>query len=136
MEEHPSQSQECIIVADSDVLVRHAISDYLRYCGYKVFEAASSDEARTILGEASVSVSAVLCDAQIAGSLNGFQLRAWMRENFSAVAIVLAGNVTTAANAAAEMCDEGPHLARPYDPQGVVDYINRLLGTSGRSVRQ
>ena len=36
---------KCLIVADADVLIRNALAEYLRNCGYKVFEAATADEA-------------------------------------------------------------------------------------------
>jgi hypothetical protein len=46
------------------------------------------------------------------------------------VRLVLAGNIQAAAHKAAELCDDGPHLARPYDPQAVIEYIRRLLGSA------
>ncbi len=121
------------MVVDGDVLVRHALADYLRHCGYSVLEAASSDEALNVVQGADVPVAAVLCDVSIGGSLNGFQLRQWMREHFPGVQVVLAGNLDSAAGAAADLCEQGPTLARPYDPQGVVDYIKRLLAQHGRA---
>lgn len=119
---------ETILVVDSEVLVRHAIADYLRACGYSVIEAADSDEAVTVVREANLPISAVLCDAEIKGSLNAFALRRWVTEHRPALHVVLSGSIASAASAAADLCEQGPQLARPYDPQGVVDYIKRLLG--------
>lgn len=121
------------MVVDGEILVRHAIADYLRHCGYAVVEAASSDEALSVVQGTDVPVAAVLCDVSISGSLNGFQLRQWMREHCSRVQVVLAGNLESAATAAADLCEQGPSLSRPYDPQGVVDYIKRLLAQRGRA---
>lgn len=118
---------DAILVVDGEVLVRHAISDYLRDCGYTVVEAANGDEAVTVLGEAGLQVDAILCDAQIEGSFNGFELRQWVRQHRPELQIILSGTVASAANAAAELCEQGPQLARPYEPQSVVDYIKRLL---------
>jgi DNA-binding NtrC family response regulator len=123
-----AQQPECILVVDGDILIRHAISDYLRHCGYVVIEAASTDEAETVLNDDSLAVSAVLCDAEAPGKRNAFELRAWAKEHRQDMQIALAGNIEAAAHKAAELCEQGPHLARPYDPQGVVDYIRRLLG--------
>ena len=119
---------ECILVVDSEVLVRHALSDYLRDCGYSVIEAASVDEAQVAIGEGGLPLKAVLCEAEIKGSMNGFELKRWARENRPDLKFILAGNVQAAAEIAANICEEGPQLQRPYDPQGVVDYIKRLLG--------
>jgi hypothetical protein len=38
----------------------------------------------------------------------------------------LAAGVETAAQTAAELCESGPRLERPYQPEAVVDYIKRL----------
>lgn len=118
---------QCLIVADREVLVRAAISDYLRNCGFKVIEAAYSDEVITVLYDSAFQVDAVLSDATLGGAMSAFQLRIWVREHNPAVHFVLTGSVEAAAEAAGEMCDEGPHLKQPYDPQSVVSHIKRLL---------
>ena len=125
-----AQRPGCILVVDRDVLVRHAIADYLRDCGYVVIEASSTDEAVTVLDESTLSVSAALCDAEAPGSRNPFELRVWAREHRPGVEIALVGNIDSAASKAAELCEDGPQLARPYDPQSVVAYIRRVLGAS------
>lgn len=121
----------CLLVADSEVLVRHAIAEYLRRCGYDVIEAASFDEALAVLDSDTVSPELVLGDAGLKGDGNGFALRAWVRARRPDVRIVLAGSVEAAAQAAADICDEGPHLARPYEPQAVADHVRQLLALRG-----
>ena len=123
-----TEASDCVLVVDGDVLVRHAIADYLRHCGYVVIEASSTDEAAIVMNEESLSIAAVLCDAEVPGSRNAFEFRAWALSRRRKIRIVLAGNIDAAASKAAELCEDGPHLARPYDPQSVIDYIRRLLG--------
>lgn len=127
----PDQSH-CIVVADSEVLIRDTIAEYLRGCGYKVIEAASSEEVVTILEHSSSEIRVVLADAELGGTINAFQLRLWLRDHYANVDIVLAGNVDAAAKAAGELCDKGPHLKRPYDTQAVVAHIRRLIAASNR----
>jgi len=127
MAHQPGESQRLIVV-DGEVLVRHVISDYLRTCGYIVVEASSTDEAAIVLDDVTFAVDAVLCDADAPGSRSAFQLRSWALQRRSEVQVILAGSIAAAANKAAELCEEGPQLRRPYDPQGVVDYIRRMLG--------
>ena len=126
---HDTGKSRRLIVIDGDVLVRHVISDYLRMCGYIVIEAATTDEAAVVLDDTTVEVSAALCDAVAPGSRSAFQLRAWALQRRPEVQVILAGSVQTVANKAAELCEDGPHLRRPYDPQSVVDYIKRITGT-------
>ena len=123
----PSTSAETILVVDDEVLVRSAIADYLRGCGYKVVEAADSEEALTLLGADSIRVDIVLSAVAMRSGMDGFGLFRWIREHRPEVDIVLAGTPARAAEAAAELCDSGPTLARPYDPQVVLDRIKRSL---------
>jgi DNA-binding NtrC family response regulator len=112
---------------DDEVLARHALADYLRDCGYTVVEAASSDEAVKALSEASLPVKAILCHAEIAGRFNGFELRQWVQQHRRELQVILSGNIISAASVAADLCEQGPQLARPYDPQTVVEYVKRLM---------
>jgi CheY-like chemotaxis protein len=127
MADQSGESQRLIVV-DGDVLVRHVISDYLRTCGYVVVEASSTDEAAIVLGDASVAIDAVLCDAEAPGTRTAFVLRSWAREHRPEVQVILAGSIEATANKAAELCEEGPQLKRPYDPQSVAGYIRRIIG--------
>ena len=129
----PEQQSESVLVVDGNVLVRHAIADYLRACGYVVIEAASTDEAVIVLERDSLGVDAVLCDAEAPGTMNGFQFRAWAQGQRSGLKIAMAGNVEASAQKAAELCEQGPELARPYDPASVVDYVRRIVGTARSS---
>jgi len=126
------RSQQSLLVADSDVLVRHVIADYLRHCGYAVIEAASFDEARAVLEAPTVAIELVLCDVELAGEGNGFALRALAAREWPEVQVVLAGNIDAAARAAGELCEQGPHLARPYDPQLAMERIRRSLAQRQR----
>lgn len=123
---------QCLIVADGDVLIRNALAEYLRHCGYKVIEAANSDEVLTALLRGTAGADAVLADAELAGSINAFELRIRLRKEFPAITTILAGSVDAAANAAGQLCDDGPHLRRPYEPEKVVAHIKRLLAAVKR----
>src|SRR6478672_5640022 len=132
MAQEPVESQRLIVV-DGDVLVRHVISDYLRTCGYVVIEAATTDEAAIVLDDLALGIDATLCDAEAPGSRSAFELRAWALQRRPEVRVILAGSVAATANKAAELCEDGPHLRRPYDPQGVVEYIKRITAPARRT---
>lgn len=126
---HQSGESQRLLVIDGDVLVRHVISDYLRTCGYIVVEAASIDEAMIVLEDASIPISAALCDAEAPGGRSAFHFRTWAAQRQPKVEVILAGSIDSAASKAAELCESGPHLRRPYDPQSVIEYIRRVIGT-------
>lgn len=122
----PRPVEASILIVDDDVITRHAIADYLRNCGYVVVEAANTDEAMTALAETSLAVDVILCDVAAIGAQSGFELAQWVRDNRPELEVRLAGSLDAVAQTAADLCETGPHLARPYEPRAVVDYIKQL----------
>lgn len=122
-----------ILVVDADIISRHAISDYLRHCGYAVIEAANTDEATAALSEPSVSIDVVLSDASAIGTRSAFELVTWVHSNRPELEVRLAGNLQGTAKEASELCESGPHLARPYEPEAVIDYVKRLRAGRDRA---
>jgi len=123
----------CILMVDSDILVRQPIGAYLRECGYAVIEAASTDEALLILENGNPRIDIMLADVKASGSVDGFSLARWVRMKHPSIKVVLAGSVTTETAEAADLCDEGPKLATPYDPQVLLDRIKVLLASRDRN---
>ena len=54
-----------ILVVENDVLIRMPLAEYLRECGYRVFEAADVAEAKAVLN-ADTPVDLVFADANVA----------------------------------------------------------------------
>src|SRR5262245_24283162 len=131
--EQVSDASPTVLVVESDVLVRMVICDYLRSCGYRVIEAAGRDEALTLLQKPDLRIDVVFSDAQLGGVGDGFLLSQWVRTNRPEVEIILVGSTAGAADAAADLCDKGPMLSRPVEPQAIVDLIRRIL--AGRAPR-
>jgi CheY-like chemotaxis protein len=121
-----------VLIVDGDILSRHAIADYLRHCGYRVVEAVNTDEALIALGDEALSVDVILCDVHAVGSRSGFELANWVRQNRPELEVRIAGSLAGAAETAASLCEIGPHLARPYEPQAVIDYIKQLRAARDR----
>lgn len=114
-----------ILVVDDEVLIRMAVAQQLRECGYRVVEAANADEAVTVLRHRAVDIQVVLTDIEMAGSMDGFALGAWIREYCPGVKVILAGSESRAVKAAIELCASGPRPGR-YDPHNLLDYIRSL----------
>ena len=129
----PSTSPSAVLIVDADILSRHAIADYLRHCGYVVVEAVDTDEALTALGEPSLEVVVILCEVGAIGTRSGFELANWVRQNRPELEVRITGSLAAASDTAADLCESGPHLARPYEPQAVVDYIKQLRAARDRN---
>ena len=123
---------EMVLVLDGEVLVRMPIAQYLRECGYRALEAANVDEAMIILQRPDIQIDVVLSDIELPGSMNGFAFTRWVHSVRPGLEVVLAASPERATHAAAELCDKGPTLKRPYEPQIVLDRIKQLLAARGR----
>lgn len=115
-----------VLIVDGDIVSRHVIADYLRHCGYAVVEAANTDEAFIALGEPTLSIDVIFCDVAALDARSAFELASWVEAHRPDLEVKLAGSMEMAAQTAAELCESGPHLKRPYEPEAVVDYIKRL----------
>jgi CheY-like chemotaxis protein len=115
-----------LLFVDADIVVRSAVSTYLRECGYTVIEAASTDEAMTLLGRPDLDIDIVVADVDTPGTHDGFALARWVAEHHPGIHVALSATVERAAKLAAELCKEGPQLRMPYDHAALLDYIKRL----------
>lgn len=120
-----------ILIVESEILVRHPLSEYLRGCGFDVIEAANSDEAQRVICSGEQKVDIVLGDVGSCGEA-GFALAGWIRANSPGTEVVLAGTLPKTVEKAGELCGEGPALTKPYDHRLVLDHIRQLLAARER----
>jgi len=120
-------SSKTVLLVDSEIIVRTTLSEYLRSCGYRVVEAASGEEALTVLKDTELPVDVTLSEVELRGDIDGFQLAAWIRHRRPQISVILAGTQKRAVKAAGDLCEEGPMMKKPYDPQLVLDHIKRLI---------
>jgi CheY-like chemotaxis protein len=116
-----------VLILDGDVLVRMPVVEYLRECGCRVIEAATTDEAIAILQKTNIPVDVVLSDIDIPGSMNGFGFAQWARSIRPELKILLAGTPGRTVQNAAELGEAGPLLKKPYEHKLVLDRMKRLL---------
>lgn len=102
------------------------MSDYLRECGYRVLESASSDEVLALLQKSEFNVDVALLDADV--SVHGYWLANWIRKHMPQIKVIIATGVQEIAEEAKSLCEEGPVIHRPYDTAELVERINLLLG--------
>jgi DNA-binding response OmpR family regulator len=118
---------DCVLIVDSDVLVRHPLAAYLRECGYRVLEAADTDEARALLGGQDITVDVLLARGPAA-----FALASWVRTAHPEIEVILAGSIETEASKAGDLCEEGQAEALPYEHKFVLERIRQLMAGRGR----
>lgn len=122
----PGMDMASILLVEGDILVRHPLAEYLRDCGYRVVEAASQHEAEAFLAGPDLRLDVIIADLSQAGGVSFAFVQA-ARAARPDLEVLLAGNVTGAAEQAARLCAEGGGLPRPYEHRLVEDRIRRAL---------
>ncbi|HEX2224313.1 MAG TPA: response regulator, partial [Thermoanaerobaculia bacterium] len=94
-----------VLVVEDEVLIRLAVAQYLRDCGWVVLEAGDAEEALTILQAADVRVDLVFTDVQMPRALDGFGLARWIRAHRPEVRVLLTSGAPAAMAAkAGDLC--------------------------------
>jgi DNA-binding response OmpR family regulator len=115
-----------LLIVETDVLVRTAVADYLRECGYTVLEATNSKEAIALL-QSSPDIRVVLVDFGSPDVLDGFSLVQWIRREKPEAKVVMTAGIVRTAQTAGDLCAGGPLLRKPYHHQELERRIRQLL---------
>jgi DNA-binding response OmpR family regulator len=115
-----------LLIVESDLLVRSAVADYLRECGYTVLEATDAKEAIALL-QASADIRVVMVDVGAPDVLDGFALVQWIRRERPDAKVVTTAGIVRTAQTAGDLCESGPMLRKPYHHQELERQIRRLL---------
>jgi CheY-like chemotaxis protein len=121
-----NDSAPVVILVEDEVLIRMSIADYLRSCGYQVIEAGSADEAVVVI-DSETRIDVVFTDVKMPGSMDGFGLARWVRQRLPDIPVILTSGVARSTEIARELCEDGPLMAKPYQPRQVEARIRQLL---------
>jgi len=122
-----SDLPKTVLVVEDEVLIRWVMAEHLRDCGYRVIEAGSGDEAIEVLRRTALTIDVVFSDVQMPGSINGFALAQWIRQQRPTVKVVLTSGIAKAVDAAEALCEEAPLVPKPYSPAELERQIRGLL---------
>jgi CheY-like chemotaxis protein len=140
---------------------RFPMAEALRDLGISVVEAATADEAWEHLRVAASAVDLVFTDYNMPGSMTGEELASRIGQQYPGMATVITsggsggpldpsrflekpydlfqlrtlsrrGSVDKAVSRAAEVCEDGPAITKPYEHQLVLDGIRQSLAQRHR----
>lgn len=111
-----------MLVVEDDDLVRLSAVAHLQDCGFSVLEAASGDEAQSLVRE-TPSIAVVFSDVQMPGSMDGVALARWLASECPSVKVLLTSGRTVPEK---EMACR--FLAKPYTMRDLDRQLGVLLG--------
>jgi len=121
----PKERKPTVLIVEDEALVRMSLSDFLQECGFKVLEAASADTAIRVFQATSAIIDVVLTDVRMPGSMDGFGLAQWVRENRPGIPVLLASADSRKADAATDLCEK--IIDKPFDFHFVLARIRQVI---------
>jgi DNA-binding response OmpR family regulator len=123
----PLLEKPSVLVVEDEPLIRMGIADYLQDRGFRVFEAASADEAMRLLDYGDTRISLIFSDIQLGPGSNGIDLAAWTKVHYPDVRIALtSGNSRLVEDA--RMHEEAAAIfAKPYDFMKLTHALRALI---------
>ncbi len=119
-----------LLIVEPEMLVRIAVAEYLRECGYTVLEAGNVKEAIELL-LAAEDIKVVLVDVgssdDSSDQVAGFSLVHWIRRERPNIKVVMTAGVQRTARSAGDLCAIGPHSRKPYHHEELERRIRKLL---------
>lgn len=103
-------------------MVRMVAVDMLEDAGFTVLEAATADEAWTILENRS-DISVLFTDSEMPGSMNGFGLAARVAERWPHIRLVITSG--RCRPAPRDVPDDGEFVPKPYYADQVIRAFER-----------
>ena len=114
-----------VMVVEPEVLIRMAVAEYLRGCGYKVIEGVSAADVWVIL-DAGLALDVVFSEVNLPGETDGFALARRLRQTRPQVNVILTSGVGGAADKSAALCEERT-VGKPYQASEIAGRIHQLL---------
>jgi CheY-like chemotaxis protein len=115
-----------ILVVEDDILIRLALSEWLRSEKHEVMEAASGDEAVALL-ESVLAVDLVVTDVQMPGNVDGIALATRVRRARPGIPVIVVSGlpVSPVIEAVATA-----FFRKPYDLQRLAELIASIVPPS------
>ncbi len=132
MAEPESVQAPSVLVVEDEVLLRLALCEHLRECGFNVIEAMNGEEAQALI-LAGANVDLVLSDIQMPGVVDGVGLALWLAEQGVTAPVLLTSGVASALEAAEQACSHvKDFVIKPYDYDLLTQQVRKLLASANR----
>lgn len=111
-----------VLIVEDNVILRYTLAHWLREEGHEVTEAATADEALSVL-KSILTVDIVVTDVEMPGSMSGLDLTTYLRKSFPSLpVIVVSGNPIPR-----DYTNASAFFRKPYALDGVAEQIKALL---------
>lgn len=119
------QARPAVLLVEDEAVIRELLALEFEDAGFEVYDAASADEAISMLDGLSVGV--VVTDLRMPGNIDGTGLIQWVRRHRLNVPVVVTSGHAAAAELAVYGVPRELVVAKPYRAVEVVALVESLL---------
>lgn len=117
-----------LLVVDDEALIRVATSSHFRTRGWRVLEAAGSQEAKSMFVANRIDV--MFSDVQMSADLDGVSLAYWVRKYHPKVEILLSSGTGLITDIPSWVCAQSSIFTKPYLCSMIAIRIEQLRSRS------
>jgi DNA-binding response OmpR family regulator len=136
MSDQTADRTRTILVVEDEEIVRQMVALVLEQDGFRVLQAASSDEADQIWSAESSSIELLLTDIRLPGMPGPEMARRFKSEKPSLRVIVSSGSDDLETSELMDLItDEDDLLNKPYTPKKLIDATRRQFARSEKQMK-
>lgn len=120
MSSHPSACSPIVLVVEDETLLRMLAVDFLEEEGFVVLEAATAEEAMSIL-ESRADIGVLFTDVNMPGTMDGLGLASHVVERWPHIRLVVTSGRQGLTND--QLPDDGQFVQKPYGQRQLVSAI-------------
>lgn len=116
-----------VLVVEDEVLIRLALAEHLRSCGFIVIEAANGEEAQALI-LAGAYPDLIISDINMPGAVDGVALALWLRDQNVNAVVMLTSGMESSLSAAQTACTHvQDFVPKPYSFEVLTERARLLL---------
>ncbi|HJS79672.1 MAG TPA: hypothetical protein VJ748_03540 [Vitreimonas sp.] len=120
-------SSPTVLLIEHDITVRYPLAEYLRACGYQVFESRSAEDANRLLDACRSGLTAAVMNLRALSDASAFELASRIRRLHGDAEVSIIGTADAAADRVAGLCAAvDPSLSKAQHKQDILDRLMQL----------
>jgi DNA-binding response OmpR family regulator len=116
----------CILLVEDESLIREIMAESLEDAGYVVIQAATGDEALSVIQDPPARITALVTDFHMPGEADGADVASCIREKWPGIPVVIASGRPDVLQQAWQARFGYRLLKKPYGPRQLVGMLRDL----------
>jgi DNA-binding response OmpR family regulator len=120
-------SSPAVLLLEHDITIRYPLAEYLRECGYTVFEATAAEDAGQLLDALTSGLTAAVMNLRSLSDAAAFEFAKRIRAEQASAEVFIVGTADAAADRVAGLC-HATDLSRSKEQhkQHLLDHLMQL----------